>query len=1147
MKYKRLLGIIFLLLMSAISSFAQCSDWNISAKIDSATCAANGKITVTLTGADVRNLDSLQYRLEALTTGGTDVAQNSSNILQNLRPGNYRLTVNGMCSSTPVVKSIDVTVPGSYVDMDFSLNVHISALGTCSNGRLSIVITNGKGPFTATILSAPATYTGPKTFAVNVNPFPVKNLPTGDYEFSVTDQCGNGKVRSAKIYSGTVSSSTFSVYQGAAVYGSCDQIQLPYFHADAPGYTAFLDDDTANFAVSYKIGDLPRTRDYRYNANGNTFKLPPGVDFKSLYNKDIISYITSPCGAPFDITYRFEAPYFYGRFTSNCDTSVNLLYGVYNPNLCGPVFVSILDTISKRSWKDTLTIAKGLSSTINNVPFGVYQFTATTVNGYELSTNRVVAYRDTSNPYYVRIDQLYGPVGDDGGFSLSLWNANGNISAGSRIQLVSPQQFAFDVYTTSDDNGYLVGWPNNNPRVRLIPGDYKFIVTDKCKQYPVTIRVTEDDVFRYTWSYTTQKTCEGLLVTANGFAKFNGNTLPIYMAVLNNGPAVPGGSSVMLKTGGEYTIGVSARSTSVMDFSPANGGNGVNVKKVFYYQKNLDLDSSLGWVCPGAPDNSGRIRAIAANGNGSNGIYTYKLAEEGFGLTGPYLDSNTTGNFASNARYSLMKNKNYDVQITDECKASIVRGIKILDFANFQAITADKPLFCVGDTVYFNAINLPTTAKQYTWTNPQHQVFDTTRTAVIYNVDSSYIGNYHVKITSDLCGSPIEGDVYLRVAPYIIKCYSAVTDTSVNPYIHGLLGNWRAAKSYTYYGARAESDPAQATNIRKDGAFNDFLSFWQKQTKNWVPQNNNPAWVWNAESTIFNKKSFELENKDPLGRYNAAIYGYSNAVPVAVVQNSHYREAGYEGFEDYRFGGNGCSDGSCPVDRHFDFSRYINNMDTTQSHTGRYSLRVAPGDSILFSSIVSDTDKILMAPDFRMGATNCSVSPVLQGVRVNRDVLLPIYSPLAGKKVLFSAWVKQAQDCHCSSYDNINVTLFVGGPVRVTVSAKPKGAIIEGWQRYEEVIDVPTGSTAFSLVIATTNNATVYFDDIRVHPYNANMKSYVYDPKNLRLMGELDENNFATFYEYDDDGTLTRVKKETERGIKTIKETRSALLKETVE
>jgi hypothetical protein len=55
------------------------------------------------------------------------------------------------------------------------------------------------------------------------------------------------------------------------------------------------------------------------------------------------------------------------------------------------------------------------------------------------------------------------------------------------------------------------------------------------------------------------------------------------------------------------------------------------------------------------------------------------------------------------------------------------------------------------------------------------------------------------------------------------------------------------------------------------------------------------------------------------------------------------------------------------------------------------------------------------------------------------------------------------------------------------------------------------------------------------------MKSYIYNATNLRLMAELDENNYATFYEYDDDGTLIRVKKETERGIMTIKESRSAL------
>jgi len=65
-----------------------------------------------------------------------------------------------------------------------------------------------------------------------------------------------------------------------------------------------------------------------------------------------------------------------------------------------------------------------------------------------------------------------------------------------------------------------------------------------------------------------------------------------------------------------------------------------------------------------------------------------------------------------------------------------------------------------------------------------------------------------------------------------------------------------------------------------------------------------------------------------------------------------------------------------------------------------------------------------------------------------------------------------------------------------------------------------------------------------LHPFNANMKSFVYHPVTLRLAAELDENNYAAYYEYDDDGTLNRVKKETQRGVKTISETRSAMQKQ---
>jgi hypothetical protein len=53
------------------------------------------------------------------------------------------------------------------------------------------------------------------------------------------------------------------------------------------------------------------------------------------------------------------------------------------------------------------------------------------------------------------------------------------------------------------------------------------------------------------------------------------------------------------------------------------------------------------------------------------------------------------------------------------------------------------------------------------------------------------------------------------------------------------------------------------------------------------------------------------------------------------------------------------------------------------------------------------------------------------------------------------------------------------------------------------------------------------------------MTSYVYDPQTHWLLAELDNRNFATFYNYDEEGSLVQVKQETEKGIFTIQTSRS--------
>ncbi|MCW3463664.1 hypothetical protein [Chitinophaga nivalis] len=375
------------------------------------------------------------------------------------------------------------------------------------------------------------------------------------------------------------------------------------------------------------------------------------------------------------------------------------------------------------------------------------------------------------------------------------------------------------------------------------------------------------------------------------------------------------------------------------------------------------------------------------------------------------------------------------------------------------------------------------------------------------------------------------------------NCYSAVTEVSVNPYVYSIAGNWRLSRSYAYYGSRSESAAITTTDIRKNGTLSAYASFWSQTNGVWKPSTDTTRWVWNAESTLFNSKGFEIENRDPLGRYNAGLYGYDHVLPVAVIQNSRYRESYYDGFEDYNFGKNVC-DPACAVGRGFGYTKYAASITTAAAHTGKYSLWIDKGTSAdVSASLVSKDEKqvILNVPTVN---NNCPPQPaftLLRGIMADSTILLPTFSPLNNTRLLISGWVKEEQNCNCISYTKSSIVITAGS---TTSTAAPVGYIIDGWQRYEAVINVPATGSLLKISLRASGDTPVFFDDIRIHPFNANMKSFVYDPVFLRLMAELDENNYATFYEYDDDGTLIRLKKETERGIKTIRETRSALIKD---
>lgn len=151
---------------------------------------------------------------------------------------------------------------------------------------------------------------------------------------------------------------------------------------------------------------------------------------------------------------------------------------------------------------------------------------------------------------------------------------------------------------------------------------------------------------------------------------------------------------------------------------------------------------------------------------------------------------------------------------------------------------------------------------------------------------------------------------------------------------------------------------------------------------------------------------------------------------------------------------------------------------------------------------------------------------------------LPSFSPLPGKKYVLDAWVKkEGAPLNTISYSDVKVQ--VESPANTVIgTVLPIGHVIDGWQLMEGTFQMPSIPSGV-MVKLLCDDGTAYFDDVRIFPADGSMKSYVYDPVNLRFMAELDERHFATIYEYDNEGKLVRTKKETERGVMTIQETRS--------
>jgi hypothetical protein len=409
----------------------------------------------------------------------------------------------------------------------------------------------------------------------------------------------------------------------------------------------------------------------------------------------------------------------------------------------------------------------------------------------------------------------------------------------------------------------------------------------------------------------------------------------------------------------------------------------------------------------------------------------------------------------------------------------------------------------------------------------------------------------------------------------------------VNPYVAGILGTWSPLRSLVFNNKlepyrtispdiASNSNNFNHSDISKDGAYKEFEYFWTYNgtTDLFEPgstDNNllSNKWSWVETSGLIDPNGLGLLSTDALGINSSAQYGYNRLLPVAVANNAQTNEMVFDGFEDY----NGlktiyfCNGGNIaeadpqwePIlkrTHHWyiwrNFMPTISELTNETTHTGRYSLKLT-GKAV-------DVEMSSIYP-----TTVNSGTPMTE-YRVQKGDLVPWFKPESGEYIL-SFWYKLPEPAELipgipefvATPPAISMTYdqSPGNTYTINITNEEHGDKINGWQRYTCKFNIPAGVNVDKVNLKIINTSPtdtqspitactqrhIYLDDFRVHPSDGNMKSFVYDQLTNRLMATLDENNYATFYEYDEEGNLIRTKVETERGIYTIQENRSNTVK----
>ena len=451
--------------------------------------------------------------------------------------------------------------------------------------------------------------------------------------------------------------------------------------------------------------------------------------------------------------------------------------------------------------------------------------------------------------------------------------------------------------------------------------------------------------------------------------------------------------------------------------------------------------------------------------------------------------------------------------------------------------------------------------------------------------------------------------------------YTTIKDV-VNPYSNGKKGIWRPQKSYVYVTDRSPLNPTATSNvdIRTEGTF-DNLPLFNWKNPFFLQSSKGENWRFSEEITAFNPNSEEVENRNVIGIYNSALFGFNDNLAIAVGANARKSEIAFESFEnfgDLSSGTEALSNlGDIPNKGNFDFFCSGDNQVVTETHNilGAYGggsyiwtdrkyntgdekptaatiyVQDKDGNTYTENLLINDIDGFLPSSvglstplagpltvltlgsssfceinssDFYSGRIvlsylenfNGAGSTTCNEIRLSADKAhtgqnsIYVFGNgahafeqkslrlIKDRKYVMSGWVHVDGVEHYTFKDaNNKIWMGINEDGGTPIKFEPEGQIIDGWQRIEGIFTY--GGGELELEFESSSGKDAYFDDIRIYPQDGNIQTYVYRKSDYRLVAQLDNNNYATFYHYDEEGNLYLLKKETAKGIKTIQESKS--------